>query len=240
MKHIYLDKSFFFFLLIIILTGNFNHFSIYFLLLIIHEFGHTLTGIILGYKLDKISFYPCGGVTSFNIPLNIPLKKELLILIMGPIFQVIGYLILKQYIDGNYLTIYHYTLLIFNLLPIYPLDGGRIINILFNYHFCYVNSFYFTYIFSILILIGLFIYNIINFNLNLLLMIIVLVFKLVSNYRNLKYYYSKFLLERYLNNYSFKKKKYINSIEKFYRDREHVVKFKDEKGFLHNYFNNRL
>ena len=221
MKHIYLDKSFFFFLLIIILTGNFNHFSIYFLLLIIHELGHTLIGIILGYKLDKISFYPCGGVTSFNIPLNIPLKKELLILMMGPIFQVIGYLVLKQYIDGNYLTIYHYTLLIFNLLPIYPLDGGRIINILFNYHFCYLN-------------------NIINFNLNLLLMIIVLVFKLVSNYRNLKYYYSKFLLERYLNNYSFKKKKYINSIDNFYRDREHIVNFKDEKLVLKRYFNDGL
>ena len=159
---------------------------------------------------------------------------------MGPIFQVIGYLVLKQYIDGNYLTIYHYTLLIFNLLQIYPLDGGRIINILFNYHFCYLNSFYFTYIFSILILIGLFIYNIINFNLNLLLMIIVLVFKLVSNYRNLKYYYSKFLLERYLNNYSFKKKKYINSIDKFYRDREHVVNFKGEKLVLKRYFNDGL
>jgi len=226
--------------LIIILTGNFNYFSIYFLLLIIHELGHTITGIILGYKLDKISFYPYGGITNFNIPLNIPLKKELLILIMGPIFQIIGYLILKQCINDNYLTIYHYTLLIFNLLPIYPLDGGRIINILFNYYFCYLKSFYFTYIFSILVLISLFIYNMLNFNLNLLLMIIVLVFKLISICQNLKYYYSKFLLERYLNNFNFKNKKYINSINKFYRDRVHVVNLKDEKNFLREYFTNKM
>ena len=58
--------------------------------------------------------------------------------------------------------------------------------------------------------------------------------------RNLKYYYSKFLLERYLNNYSFKKKKYINSIDKFYRDREHVVNFKGEKLVLKRYFNDGL
>ena len=82
MKHIYLDKLFIFFLLIIIITGNFNNFIPYFLLLLIHELGHAITGIILGYKLDKITFYPYGGITLLKYPLNISLKKELLILIM--------------------------------------------------------------------------------------------------------------------------------------------------------------
>ena len=89
MRHIYLDKYFLFFLLIIIVTGNFNYFLGYFSLLFIHEIGHSITGIILGYKLEKIVFYPLGGVTVFNFPINIPLKKELLILIMGPIMQII-------------------------------------------------------------------------------------------------------------------------------------------------------
>ena len=71
MKHIYLDKYFLFFVIIIILTGNFNYFIAYFLLLFIHEMGHTLTGVMLGYKLEKIVFYPLGGNTIFNLPINI-------------------------------------------------------------------------------------------------------------------------------------------------------------------------
>ena len=126
LKHIYLDKLFYLYLLIIIFTGNFNNFIPYFNLLIIHEFGHAITGIVMGYKLDKIIIYPCGGITVFNLPLNIPLICELLILIMGPIMQIIGYLFLKNYYSQIYL--YHYALLIFNMLPIYPLDGGKILN----------------------------------------------------------------------------------------------------------------
>ena len=106
----------------------------------IHELGHALTGIILGYKLEKIVFYPLGGITIFNLPINIPLKKELLILIMGPITQIIGYIFLKKYF--SFITIYHYTLLIFNLLPLYPLDGGKILNIICSYHFNYLFSLY--------------------------------------------------------------------------------------------------
>ena len=131
MKHIYLDKYFLFFLFIIILTGNFNYFVGYFSLLFIHEIGHSITGIVMGYKLERIVFYPLGGVTIFNLPINISLKKEFLILVMGPVMQIIGYVILKRYFP--FINIYHYTLLIFNLLPLYPLDGGRIINILFNF-----------------------------------------------------------------------------------------------------------
>lgn len=236
MKHIYLDKSFLFFLLIIILTGSFNDFILYFSLLLIHEFGHSITGIILGYKLDKISFYSYGGITKFDMLLNIPLKKELLILMMGPIFQIIGYLMLKGCDLGNNLTIYHYTLLIFNLLPIYPLDGGKIINILCSFCFSYLKSFYLSFIFSVLVLIGLFIYNIIYFNLNLLLMIITLFIKLIVSYRDIRYYYNRFLLERHLYDFKFKKREYINSLNKFYRDRVHVVNLEEEKKFLKKYF----
>ena len=53
LKHIYLDKLFYLFLLIIIFTGNFNSFILYFSLLLIHEMGHAITGVILGYKLDS-------------------------------------------------------------------------------------------------------------------------------------------------------------------------------------------
>lgn len=233
MKHIHLDKLFIFFLLLIIITGNFNYFFPYFFLLIIHELGHAITGIILGYQLDKITLYPYGGITSFNYPINIPLKKELLILIMGPLFQIMGYLILKKYYD---IKVYHYTLLIFNLLPIYPLDGGKILNILCGYMFNYLKSFRITYVISIIFLFILFIYNLKFFNLNLLLMIIIMFKKLVSVYNKRYLYYHKFLLERYLYNYNYHKIKLINNKDDFYRDCNHYINYKREKDYLKEIF----
>ena len=237
LKHIYLDKYFLFFLLIIILTGNFNYFIFYFSLLFIHELGHAITGMVMGYKLEKIVFYPLGGITIFNLPINIPLKKELLILLMGPVMQIVGYLFLKSHNDN--IIIYHYTLLAFNLLPIYPLDGGKILNIICNYKFNYLKSFYIIFILSIIFLIILFIYNIFNFNLNLLMMIILMFTKLLKIYKNRYYYYNKLLLERMLYNYNFKKIKNINSIKSFYRDRIHYINNIKEQDYLKNYFKNK-
>ena len=234
LKHIYLDKAFIIFLGIIVLTGNFNAFWPYFSLLFIHELGHAITGIIMGYQLDKITFYPYGGITTFNLPLNIPLVKELIILIMGPIMQIIGYFILQRFYFN--IEIYHYTLLIFNLLPIYPLDGGKIINILLGYVFNYMNSLYITCFCSIIFLLSMIIINIFNFNLNILLMLIVMFMKLIDFYRKRYYYYNRFLLERYLYNYHFKRIKCINNVHKLYRDNLHIINFKNEKDVLKKYF----
>ena len=234
LRHIYLDKLFLFFLLIIIFTGSFNNFFPYFSLLLIHEMGHAVTGIILGYQLDKIVLYPYGGITKFNLPLNIPLNKELFILLMGPLFQIIGYLFLKNIYHN--ITLYHYSLLFFNLLPIYPLDGGKIFNILCGYFFNYLKSFYLTFFFSIIFIIIIIIYCIKFHNLNLLLMIIMMFTKLLKVYQKRYYYYHRFLLERYLYQYSFKKIKIIHNSKHFYRDRKHIIYFQKEKDYLNKLF----
>ena len=234
LKHIYLDKLFLFFLLIIIVTGNFNSFIPYFLLLLIHELSHAVTGIILGYKLDKIMFYPLGGVTIFNYPINIPLKRELLILLSGPLGQIVAYLILKNYFP--FISLYHYTLLIFNLLPLYPLDGGKILNIICSYHWNYLVSYNITLLISVIVLLVLFIYNMCFFNLNLLFMLIMIFTKIIKIYRNRFFYYNRFLLERYLYNYSFYKIKNIDNMNEFYRDRLHFIGFTNERKALEKYF----
>ena len=238
LKHIYLDKSFLFFLIIVILTGNFNQFLPFFLLLIIHEMGHAITGITLGYHMDKIIIYPYGGITKFNLPLNILIKRELLILIMGPIFQIVGYLILKNYFSN--ISIYHYSLLLFNLLPIYPLDGGKILNAFLGIFNPYMKSFYFTFYLSIFFIFLLLGYNIYYFNLNLFLMTIILLVKLIKVYQKRYYYYNRFLLERYLNNYNFKKTNIIKNENNFFRNRKHILninnKYELEKDYLRKKF----
>jgi len=236
LKIFYLDKSFIFFLFVIVICGLFNNFFIYFILLIIHELGHAITGIILGYKLDKIKIYPYGGVTQFQPAYNAPLKKELIVLVMGPVFQIIGYFFMKSFINYDYLEIYHYTLLIFNLLPIYPLDGGKLLNIFLNYYFNYKRSFHLSFCLSIVIIVLLSIYGFIIMNFNFLLILVILLIKLFKNYKNLNYMYNNFLLDRYLHHYKFKNTKCICNENSFFRDREHIIKIVPERKFLQNYF----
>ena len=236
MKIFYLDKSFIFFLLIIILCGLFNNFFVYFLLLIIHELGHTITGILLGYKLDKIKIYPYGGITLFKFGYNTPLKKELLVLIMGPIFQTIAYLIMKQFINYDYLILYHYTLLFFNLLPIYPLDGGKLLNIVFNYRFNYKLSFFLSFYISLILLIVLIGYSFIIKNINFTMILIILLIKLIKIYKEFDIIYNNFLLERYLYHYKFNDIKCINNGNSFYKDKSHIIKMIPEDKFLKDFF----
>lgn len=236
LKLFYLDKSFIFFLLIIIICGLFNNFFVYFSLLIIHELGHALTGILLGYKIDRIKLFPYGGVTLFKPNYNTPLKKELLVLIMGPLFQVLGYFILKVFVEVDYLKFYHYTLLIFNLLPIYPLDGGKLLNIIFNYHFNYKRSFYMSFYMSIILIILLLIVSFVIKNFNFTMILIVLIIKLIKIYKDLDYVYNSFLLERYLHHYEFKGIRCIKNEKEFYRDNKHIIKMMEENKFLKKYF----
>lgn len=236
MKIFYLDKSLFLVLILVIICGLFNNFVIYFSIIIVHELGHALTGIILKNKLDKIKLYSYGGETVFKCNYNYPIKKELIILIMGPLVQIIYYIILKNFIHYEYLKVYHYTLLFFNLLPIYPLDGGRILNIIFNFHYNYKRSFKISIMISFIFIIMLVIYNIKIFNFNYLLISVVLLTKLFKLYKDFPYTYNNFLLDRLLYNYQFKETNCINSYDKFYKDKSHIINMMPEKKFLYNYF----
>ena len=49
---------------------------------------------ILKIKVDKIYIYPLGGISKFDMKLNISPLKEFLVLIAGPITQNIAYILL--------------------------------------------------------------------------------------------------------------------------------------------------
>ncbi len=248
-KHIskifYFDKTFLLLCIIVTLTGLFKQFMIIFFLIIIHELGHFLMAKLFKWNIDKIKIYPYGGCVKFSESLNKPIYQEFLILICGPLFQMIGFLFLTFLFNKglifyqDYLAIksYNYTLLLFNLLPIYPLDGGKIFNLVCNYFFNYKSGnklvIIISYILSIIILIF-------NKNYNLLLMIILLLVEITRYLKNQNFIYNKFLLERYLNNYNFKKHKVIKDYKKMYRDRKHVIKLNEnyvtEKEYLKKHF----
>lgn len=194
------------------------------MIILVHELGHFLVGMLLGWKVDKIIIYPYGGCTKFNDSLNKSLLSEFLILISGPTLQVVFYFLVSKYLnDTNYLlfTNYNFVILFFNLLPIYPLDGGKLLNIVLSMFFPYLKSFYLSIYFSIFIFfIALMIYSTPTYYL----VLFFLLTKIYDEFKNRKYYYNKFLLERYLYDFKFKDIKIVNNVDNFFKGKLHIVK----------------
>ena len=178
---------------------------------------------LLKIEVQKIEIYPLGGISKFKMDLNISPKKEILILIMGPIFQQLFYLLLIKILPNKQQLInnYHYGILFFNLLPIYPLDGGKLVNILLSYIFPYKKSLKGTLWVSYLITVSLLLTK--EKKGNTIIMIIFLICLITKEKRKVNYNYNKFLLERYLNNYHFSKNKIITKEENFYRNYNHLI-----------------
>lgn len=191
------------------------------------------------WNVDKIYFYPYGGATKFNEDINKPLFQELMILIMGPIFQIIFFSLLSNFLtikELDLLSNYHYSILFFNLLPIYPLDGGKLVNIISNYFLSFKSSFNFTIFVSLItILIGficLFMLDI-KFSTSLFLVFVLIICKLTQEWRKKNYYFNKFILERYIKRFTYKKTKIVNEINQMSRDKKHLF-FNNKRYYSEN------
>lgn len=198
-------------------------------LLIIHELGHLSAGIFFHWHIKEVLIFPFGGLTVFEDILNKPLKEEALITLMGPMFQLIGYTLLKCKVNDSLFTYYHYALLIFNLLPIVPLDGSKLYHLILQLVFSFYKS-YQILLFSSCILGGfLLLLNSLIFKSAFLVVTLLLLHKHIYKvYKEYPYYFRKFLLERYLYTIHFKKQKVINgaSLKRMKRDYKHLFYIK--------------
>lgn len=235
LSKISIHPSCYFLIVFSFLSGYFNLIFITSILLLIHESGHFFTAYIFNWEIDKIFFYPYGGVSKFNHEVNCPIKEELIVLLMGPIMQLGCYLVLMNipylYNYQEMIKTINYSILLFNLLPIYPLDGGRIMQLLICYLTSYNLSFKIIYFISFIVLCLITIFFFYNPTINILLIIVLLIIKLLTEKRNINYYLEKFILERYLHKYKFKKSKIVKRTKDFKRDYHHLIKI-NNKYFL--------
>lgn len=203
------------------ITGHFKGFVLFSLIIIVHEFGHILMGVIFNWKIDKIILLPFGALTVFNEDLNRKISEEALIAVMGPIFQII-FTIFLYYFGMKEMVYYSLSILCFNLLPIFPLDGSKILNLILNK----ITDFKKSHI--LIIFISLFFMFVLifqsDFNLILILILTFLLVRVFLEAKNHESIFNRFLLERYLNNYHFRKVKKINSLDfnKMKRDYKHL------------------
>lgn len=89
---------------------------------VIHECAHLLMAIACNIPIESISFRPCGAVIWTGPACYI---QELLVTVAGPAVNLVTALITKQRF-GEFAAI-GFILAAVNLLPIYPMDGGRML-----------------------------------------------------------------------------------------------------------------
>lgn len=126
-----------------------------FLCVVLHEFGHALTARRYGIKTEDIILLPIGGVARLR---NMPEKpiQELVVAVMGPMVNVVIaaalFIVLSNVLEfpvwdaqflellqfGNWsaflplLMVSNIMLVVFNMIPAFPMDGGRVFRALLS------------------------------------------------------------------------------------------------------------
>ena len=117
-----------------VVFGKFDKFASYFVAIVLHEIAHAAVANGLGYKLNEFRLMPYGAalVGSFD---DASARDEYRIAIAGPLANVIiavlcaalwWFVPVAQYVTEDFVFA-NVTIAATNVLPVYPLDGGRIV-----------------------------------------------------------------------------------------------------------------
>lgn len=121
------------------LAWNTAEYLALFAIVLLHEFGHAFACRSVGGTAENILLWPLGGV-AFVQPPQRP-GAQLWSIAAGPLVNLVllpiafaGYVAAQSYAPGGNvehfaltLTVINGVLFVFNILPIYPLDGGQIL-----------------------------------------------------------------------------------------------------------------
>lgn len=163
-----IDLKIFLFLFLFLLTSQIEIYIVLMIFAILHEMGHLIAGIVLKFKPDEINLTPVGLRISFRIEVeeyNKNIKnarslniKKAIIAIAGPItnLMIATIAIIIANFNFNINNMYIYQLIVylniliamFNLIPIYPMDGGRFLKEILKITFGNKKAYKITYILS--------------------------------------------------------------------------------------------
>lgn len=132
---IYVHPTLIIFGIIAFLTGSLMELVIIFSLVFIHEMGHYAVARLYGWQVEKVVLWVFGGVLITNTNEDKRMLEEFMVTIAGPCQHLFIYFVITAFtklgwIEGTIselILYYNLLIFVFNLLPIWPLDGGRIL-----------------------------------------------------------------------------------------------------------------
>ncbi len=211
------------FIILCALCGYIKNISIILSICLFHELGHIFFIKLFRYHIISIEILPFGGFTKIDKRINTSINKDIIISLGGIFFQLIIFLIAFMFknnlniITYNLIMNYNKILIIFNLIPIIPLDGNNFVHLILEKFFSYHLSYKLNIVVSFISLILFFLYNYF-YHIDNYFIFSFLIYKVVCEIKNYKYLHNRFLLERYLNDIEYQKidnnTKSINDLRK--------------------------
>lgn len=185
------------------LTGQFLELITLFTIVIIHELGHIFAALAVGWRVVSMELLPFGGVAKVDEWGSTRAKHEVLVALAGPfmngVMVLFGYLMLWMglwtqgwsdfFISGNLV------IACFNLLPVWPLDGGKVLQALLSKWLPYYKTIHISVIWScicIVILLG--ISFLFPFKWNLIVICLYLLLENKVAWKQAQYQFIRFLL----------------------------------------------
>jgi stage IV sporulation protein FB len=248
-----------------IATAHFLEVCLLLLIIFIHEMGHAAAASFFSWRIKKVSLLPFGGVAEMDEHGNRPLREETIVVVAGPLqhvwmtglaffFEKIGWFspdLFQLFLEYNLM------IFLFNLFPIWPLDGGKLVFLLLSlkkpfpeaHRLTLLMSTGFLSLFAILILITA------PTHINVWVVIFFLYFSLYHEWKQRRYVFMRFLLERYYGKVdgphnlvpikAAEEEMIIQVLQRFQRGCKHPIiiegidneeRMLDENEVLHAYF----
>lgn len=114
--------------------------SIIFLIISWHEIGHFIAAKYYHWNVQRITLWIFGGVMETEEHFNRPMREQFFVTIAGPLQHILIFILILIIEKAGWLMPdlirfsygYNGLILLFNLLPIWPLDGGKLLNMSLN------------------------------------------------------------------------------------------------------------
>jgi stage IV sporulation protein FB len=198
-----IDNTLWFLILLGLLSGYLKNIFIIFVIVIVHELGHVFFFSLFNINIDSIVIYPFGGVTKVNKKIHERIYKDILISLGGIIFQILLFFLIQYlykvgiivYSTFDLFLIYNKSVILFNLIPLIPLDGSKLLLSICSKFVSYRLSYIIMIVVSSLSLLLFIVFNVF-FKLNDIVIYAFLVSNLIICIKEFKYVRNKFYLER--------------------------------------------
>lgn len=224
-----------------ILTGMLTELVIIFTLVCFHELGHYACARIFKWKIERIFLWVFGGTMETDEAFRRPIREELLVTLAGPlqhifVFIFLYFLPVDFFPETVFQLIYQYNwaILLGNLLPIWPLDGGKLLKLALDYAVPFRKAHYWMIFLSVFVLLGGIVYCVMSdfTNLSIFLLFGFLLMENRLEWKRRYYRWFRFLWYRWTEPRTYRKTQWITFhdddkvkyvLQSFYRNRNHMI-----------------